>query len=177
LVDTSRTDAFFVVDFPMFEATDDGGWAPRHHPFTAPAAASTDMFDTDPANAVARAYDLVIDGNEAAGGSIRIHDPAVQQRVFAMLGIDEEEAEQKFGFLLRGLAHGVPPHGGIAAGLDRWVMLLTGGSNIRDVIAFPKTQSGACLLTDAPAPYEQEALRDVGLRLAPGVGTDSGTVE
>ena len=169
LIDTTRTDVLFVTDFPMFEPTDDGGWTPNHHPFTAPTEASAETFDTDPANAIARAYDLVINGHEAGGGSIRIHDATVQQRVFSFLGIDEDEARDKFGFLLRGLAHGVPPHGGIAMGLDRWVMLLTGGDNIRDVIAFPKTQSGACLLTDAPSPFEQEALRDVGLRLAPGV--------
>ena len=174
LIDTTRTDAFFVTQFPMFEPTDEGGWAPRHHPFTSPDAESAATFDTHPANATARAYDLVINGHEAAGGSIRIHDAAMQQRVFSFLGIDEDEARNKFGFLLRGLAHGAPPHGGIAAGLDRWVMLLTGGDNIRDVIAFPKTQSGACLLTEAPSPYDEGALREVGLRLAPGVGGDGG---
>jgi len=167
LVDESRVDAFFVVDFPLFERTDDGGFAPGHHPFTAPTEAWLDSFDKDPANARARAYDLVINGYEAGGGSIRIHDREVQSRLFSFLGIDEEEAREKFDFLLRGLAYGAPPHGGIALGLDRLVMLLTGGDNIRDAIAFPKTQSGSCPLTEAPGPYEPGALDDLGLREKP----------
>jgi aspartyl-tRNA synthetase len=167
LVDTSRVDAFFVVDFPLFELTEAGGHAPVHHPFTAPAVEWVANFEDHPHEATARAYDVVVNGYELGGGSIRIHDRAVQQRMFAFLGIDQRAAEEKFGFLLRGLTYGAPPHGGIAFGLDRWVMLLTGRSNIRDTIAFPKTQSGTCLMTDAPAPYEEAALKDLGLKLAP----------
>ena len=114
--------------------------------------------------------DLVLNGIELGSGSIRIHDAEVQRRVFRFLGIGDAEAEEKFGFLLRGLAHGVPPHGGIATGLDRTIMLLAGEDTIRDVIAFPKTQSGACPLTDAPAPYDAAALAELGLRLAPEQG-------
>ncbi len=166
LIDPDRYEMLWVVDFPMWEQADDG-WAAAHHPFTAPTAACEDTFDTDPANARSRAYDLVINGHEAAGGSIRIHRQDMQSRVFRFLGIDEEEADDKFGFLLRGLSYGAPPHGGIAAGLDRWTMLLTGRDNIRDTIAFPKTQSGSCPLTDAPAAYEPGSLDALALRLAP----------
>ncbi len=167
LVDTSRVEMLWVVNFPMWEETDDGGWAARHHPFTAPAPESESTFDSEPESALSRGYDLVINGYEAAGGSIRIHRREVQSRVFRFLGIDEEEAKEKFDFLLRGLSYGAPPHGGIAAGIDRWVMLLTGRENIRDAIAFPKTQSGSCPLTDAPAPYEEQALLELGLRERP----------
>jgi aspartyl-tRNA synthetase len=163
----------WVVEPPMFDPATDragrptGGWTPNHHPFTAPAPAWVDRFEEDPGAATARGYDLVLNGVELGSGSIRIHDAEVQRRVFRFLGIDDAAAEEKFGFLLRGLAHGVPPHGGIATGIDRTVMLLAGESTIRDVIAFPKTQSGACPLTDAPAPYDAAALAELGLRLAP----------
>jgi aspartyl-tRNA synthetase len=163
----------WVVEPPMFDPETDragrptGGWTPNHHPFTAPAPEWVDRFEQDPGAATARGYDLVLNGVELGSGSIRIHDAEVQRRVFRFLGIDDAAAEEKFGFLLRGLAHGVPPHGGIATGIDRTVMLLAGESTIRDVIAFPKTQSGACPLTDAPAPYDAAALAELGLRLAP----------
>jgi aspartyl-tRNA synthetase len=166
----------WVVEPPMFDPETDragrptGDWTPNHHPFTSPAPEWLDRFEQDPGAATARGYDLVLNGVELGSGSIRIHDAEVQRRVFRFLGIGDDEAEEKFGFLLRGLAHGVPPHGGIATGLDRTVMLLAGEDTIRDVIAFPKTQSGACPLTDAPAPYDAQALADLGLRLAPQQG-------
>jgi aspartyl-tRNA synthetase len=163
----------WVIEPPMFDAATDragrptGGWVPNHHPFTAPGVAHVDTFDTDPGSATSRAYDIVLNGVELASGSIRIHDAELQRRVFRFLGIADEDAEAKFGFLLRGLAHGVPPHGGIAPGIDRTVMLMAGEDSIREVIAFPKTQSGACPLTDAPAPYDEGALTELGLRLIP----------
>ena len=163
----------WVTEPPMFDAATDragrptGGWVPNHHPFTAPGQPFVDTFDTDPGSATSRAYDIVLNGVELASGSIRIHDAELQRRVFRFLGISDEDAEAKFGFLLRGLAHGVPPHGGIAPGIDRTVMLMAGEDSIREVIAFPKTQSGACPLTDAPAPYDEGALTELGLRLIP----------
>ncbi|MFP5308293.1 MAG: aspartate--tRNA ligase [Actinomycetes bacterium] len=174
LIDESTFAFCWVVDAPMFEPVEDRGtavgttaWTPTHHPFTAPTPEFVDSFDTDPEHALSNAYDVVCNGYELGGGSIRIHDRAVQERVFRFLGISDEEAQEKFGFLLRGLSYGAPPHGGIAFGLDRMVMLLAGTSNIRDVIPFPKTQSGACLLTDAPAPYEGRALDELLLRVVP----------
>ncbi len=164
----------WVVDAPMFEPVEDRGeavgstaWTPVHHPFTAPTPEWIDRFEESPGEALSNAYDVVCNGYELGGGSIRIHDRAVQERVFRFLGISDEDAEERFGFLLRGLAHGAPPHGGIALGLDRLVMLLADATNIRDVISFPKTQTGGCPLTDAPAPYEEIALKELGLRLAP----------
>jgi aspartyl-tRNA synthetase len=163
----------WVTEPPMFDAATDragrptGGFVPNHHPFTAPGIEFVDTFEQDPASATSRAYDIVLNGVELASGSIRIHDAELQRRVFRFLGIADEEAEAKFGFLLRGLAHGVPPHGGIAPGIDRTIMLMAGEDSIREVIAFPKTQSGACPLTDAPAPYSEGALSELGLRLLP----------
>ncbi len=169
----------WIVDAPMFEPVGDRGeavgttaWTPVHHPFTAPTPEWIDRFEDAPGEALSNAYDVVCNGYELGGGSIRIHDRDVQARVFRFLGISDEVAEERFGFLLRGLAHGAPPHGGIALGLDRLVMLLADATNIRDVIAFPKTQSGACLLTDAPAAYDPVALRDVGLRLLPSAAKE-----
>ena len=140
---------------------------PNHHPFTAPAPEFVDNFEESPGEVTTRAYDIVLNGVELASGSVRIHDADLQRRVLKFLGISDEEAEEKFGFLLRGFSYGVPPHCGIAPGLDRLVMLLTGEDSIRDVIAFPKTQSGSDPMTDAPAPYDEAALKDVGLRLLP----------
>ncbi|OHV11954.1 aspartate--tRNA ligase [Kushneria phosphatilytica] len=154
----------WVVDFPMFERDDNGRLAALHHPFTAPAC-SADELKADPAGALSRAYDMVLNGTELGGGSIRIHDSAMQQGVFEALGIGEAEAREKFGFLLDALAHGAPPHGGLAFGLDRLVMLMTGGRTIRDVIAFPKTQSAADLMTDAPGEVSAEQLRELHIRL------------
>ena len=172
LVDEDAWAMLWVLDAPMFEPVVDRGeavgttgWTPVHHPFTAPTPEWADRFEDDPEHALAYAYDVVCNGNELGGGSIRIHDREVQERVFRFLGISDEEAQEKFGFLLRGLSYGAPPHGGIAFGLDRIVMLLAGTDNIRDVIAFPKTQSGACPLTEAPAPYLDTALQELQLRV------------
>jgi aspartyl-tRNA synthetase len=149
----------WLVDPPLFEWSDDEGkWVSAHHPFTAPA---TD--DLDPRTATSRGYDLVLNGYEAGGGSIRIHDPDVQRRVFEVLGLTGEEIEEKFGHLLRAFRYGVPPHGGIAMGIDRLVMLMAGRDTIRDVTAFPKAQSGADPLTGAPAPVSPEQLRELGI--------------
>ena len=154
----------WVIDFPMFETTDNGGLTPLHHPFTAPSC-SVEALQADPANALSRAYDMVLNGCELGGGSIRIHDQAMQGVVFDVLGIGEEEQREKFGFLLDALKHGAPPHGGLAFGLDRLIMLMVGADSIRDVIAFPKTQSAACLLTNAPGTVEAAQLRDLNIKL------------
>ena len=154
----------WVVDFPMFETTDSGALTPLHHPFTAPSC-SVEALQADPASALSRAYDMVLNGVELGGGSIRIHDQSMQAVVFEVLGIGEEEQREKFGFLLDALKHGAPPHGGLAFGLDRLIMLMVGADSIRDVIAFPKTQSAACLLTDAPGTVEAAQLRDLNIKL------------
>ena len=154
----------WVVDFPMFEETSDGGLTAIHHPFTAPSC-SVEELKSDPANALSRAYDMVLNGTELGGGSIRINQPSMQQSVFRILGIEEEEAEEKFGFLLSALSYGCPPHGGLAFGLDRLIMLMTGASSIREVIAFPKTQSAACPLTDAPGLVSAKQLRELNIQI------------
>jgi len=156
----------WVVDFPMFEHDGrENRWAALHHPFTAPGTTDADELEANPGNMLSRAYDMVLNGTELGGGSIRIHDMDMQQRVLKLLGIDEQEAEQKFGFLLNALKYGCPPHGGIAFGLDRMVMLMAGASSIRDVMAFPKTQTAACLLTQAPAPVSDKQLKELSIRL------------
>ena len=156
----------WVVDFPMFEWDDkEDRWNALHHPFTAPSVADAEALQADPGGAASRAYDMVLNGTEIGGGSVRIHDQGMQSAVFDILGISKEEAETKFGFLLTALKYGCPPHGGIAFGLDRLVMLMAGATSIRDVIAFPKTQSAACLLTDAPGEVSNPQLREVGIRL------------
>jgi len=154
----------WVVDFPMFETDGSGRLSPLHHPFTAPACTPEEL-KADPAKALSRAYDMVLNGTELGGGSIRIHDQAMQSTVLEILGIGEEEAQEKFGFLLDALQYGAPPHGGLAFGLDRLVMLMTGATTIREVIAFPKTQSAACLMTDAPSDVTAEQLKDLNIRL------------
>lgn len=154
----------WVVDFPMFEETADGGLTPLHHPFTAPAC-DIETLKSNPAEALSRAYDMVLNGSEVGGGSIRIHDQAMQQSVFEILGIDNDEAEEKFGFLLSALRYGAPPHGGIAFGLDRLVTLMVGGQSIRDVIAFPKTQTAHCVMTDAPGVVSDQQLKELNIRL------------
>ena len=156
----------WVVDFPMFERDDrENRWNALHHPFTAPSTDNPDKLEADPGGLLSRAYDMVLNGTELGGGSVRIHDNEMQQRVFRLLGIDEQEAEQKFGFLLTALKYGCPPHGGIAFGLDRLVMLMAGATSIRDVMAFPKTQTAACLLTQAPAPVSERQLQELSIRL------------
>jgi aspartyl-tRNA synthetase len=155
-----------VTDFPLFEwDEDEQRWFACHHPFTSPKPEHLELLESDPGKAEARAYDVVLDGVELGGGSIRIHRPEVQSRVFSALGIDEEEAQSRFGFLLDALRFGAPPHGGIALGLDRLVALLLGLESIRDVIAFPKTTSASCLLTDAPSPVDEAQLNELGIRL------------
>jgi len=154
----------WVVDFPMFETNSEGNLTSLHHPFTAPAC-SVDELKSAPATALSRAYDMVLNGTELGGGSIRINNPDMQQSVFEVLGIGEEEAQEKFGFLLDALSFGCPPHGGIAFGLDRLIMLMTGATSIRDVIAFPKTQSAACPLTEAPGEVSTKQLRELNIRL------------
>jgi aspartyl-tRNA synthetase len=156
----------WVVDFPMFERDErENRWNALHHPFTAPATENPEELDADPGNMLSRAYDMVLNGTELGGGSIRIHKTEMQQRVFSLLGIGEQEADDKFGFLLTALKYGCPPHGGIAFGLDRMVMLMAGASSIRDVMAFPKTQTASCLLTSAPAAVSERQLRDLSIRL------------
>ncbi|MAW24089.1 MAG: aspartate--tRNA ligase [Cellvibrionales bacterium TMED47] len=154
----------WVVDFPMFETTDSGALTPLHHPFTAPSCDAQALKD-NPEAALSKAYDMVLNGVELGGGSIRIHDQKMQEVVFDVLGIDEAEQQEKFGFLLDALQYGAPPHGGLAFGLDRLIMLMVGAESIRDVIAFPKTQSAACLMTDAPGKVEVAQLRDLNIKL------------
>jgi aspartyl-tRNA synthetase len=154
----------WVIDFPMFETTDSGALTPLHHPFTAPSCSEEEL-KANPAAALSRAYDMVLNGCELGGGSIRIHDQKMQQTVFDVLGINPEEQREKFGFLLDALKHGAPPHGGLAFGLDRLIMLMVGADSIRDVIAFPKTQSAACLMTDAPSVVDNNQLRDLSIRV------------
>ena len=150
----------------MFEYSDETkSWAARHHPFTAPKDGHEDLFTTDPGHALAKAYDVVLNGWEIGGGSIRIHRPEVQAKVFASLGISPADQQKKFGFLLNSLQYGAPPHGGIAFGLDRVVTMMTGADSIRDVIAFPKTQRAQDLLTQAPSSVDERQLRELHIRL------------
>jgi len=153
----------WVVDFPMFEDDGNGGLTPLHHPFTAPSC-DVAVLQSDPAGALSRAYDMVLNGTEVGGGSVRIHTPDMQQAVFDILGIAQEEAIEKFGFLLSALKYGAPPHAGLAFGLDRLVMLMVGGQSIRDVIAFPKTQTAACVMTNAPGGVSDQQMRELSIR-------------
>ena len=154
----------WIVDFPMFERNSEGNLTSLHHPFTLPKSKIEDFIDS-PESSLAHAYDLVLNGYEIGGGSLRVNEISIQREIFNILGISEDEAEEKFGFFLRSLAIGAPPHGGIALGLDRIVMLLTNTSNIRDVIAFPKTQSASCILTDAPSNISNEQMLELGIKI------------
>jgi aspartyl-tRNA synthetase len=165
LIDESKIRLAWVTEFPLLEyVEEEKRYVAMHHPFTAPMAEDLDKLESDPASLRARAYDLVLNGNEIAGGSIRIHQSDVQQKMFKLLGINKEEAEAKFGFLLEALQYGAPPHGGIAFGLDRIAMILTGSASIRDVIAFPKTQKATCLMTEAPSQVDKKQLKELKLK-------------
>ena len=166
LVDEKEWKFLWVVDFPMFDWDDEGKrWVAMHHPFTSPNPDQFDFLESNPGGCLSAGYDLVVNGSEIAGGSIRIHRMDVQEKVFKLIGLTQEDAELKFGFLLSALRHGAPPHGGIAFGLDRLVMHLVGTDNIRDVIAFPKTQSGGDLMIDAPGPIDPQQVEDCGMRV------------
>ena len=168
LIDTSRDEFLWVTDFPLFEWDEDGKrWTFSHHPFTGVRPGDEDLIESAPGRALSQAYDLVWNGWELGSGSIRIHDPVLQQRVFAAMGISNEEAEERFGFLLEVLRMGAPPHGGFAMGLERFVALLAGEQNIREVVAFPKTASGSEPLSGAPTPIAQEILAELGIQVLP----------
>ena len=165
LIDTGRDEFLWVTDFPLFEWDEDGKrWTFSHHPFTGVRPGDEDLIETDPARAISQAYDLVWNGWELGSGSIRIHDPSLQRRIFRAMGISEEDAEERFGFLLEVLRMGAPPHGGFALGLERFVALLAGEQNIREVVAFPKTSSGSEPMTGAPTPIAQEILSELGIQ-------------
>jgi aspartyl-tRNA synthetase len=167
----NRWEFLWVTDFPLLEWNQgDGRWYSMHHPFTSPDPRDLERLESDPGSVRARAYDVVLNGTELGGGSIRIHDPRVQSRVFSVLGIGAEEAKRRFGFLLEALRYGAPPHGGLALGLDRMVMMMAGAASLRDVIAFPKTASATCLMTDAPSPVEAAQLAELGIALARRTG-------
>jgi len=166
LADEAEQRFVWIVDFPLMEWNqEEGRFDSVHHPFTAPVPEDLDRLAADPGHIRAQAYDLVLNGYEIGGGSIRIHRMETQREVFRLLKISESQAEDRFGFFLRALEHGAPPHGGIAFGLDRMVMLLTGTENIRDVIAFPKTQKGQCLMTGAPSEVDEKQLDELNLRV------------
>ena len=170
LIETNRWEFVWIVDAPMFEPTDDGGWTAVHHPFTGPKPEFAKTFAKDPASALAYAYDIVLNGTELGGGSIRIHDREMQKDVFTVIGLSDEEAASKFGFLLEAFNYGPPPHGGIALGLDRLCALLSHSDSIREVIAFPKTASGADPLTGAPTPITPAQRKESGIDGAPKEG-------
>jgi aspartyl-tRNA synthetase len=167
LFDSRELKFLWVLDFPMFEYDDEEDrWNAAHHPFTSPLDEDLELLESDPARCRAKSYDLVLNGTELGSGSIRIHRQDIQARVFKAIGLSDEEAQKKFGFLLEALTYGAPPHGGIALGLDRTVMILAGQTSIRDVIPFPKTAKGSDLMCEAPSEVPAKALRELGIKLA-----------
>ncbi len=172
LIPQDRHAFLWVQEFPLVDGNDEDGWDALHHPFTSPDPRDLELIATDPGRVRSRAYDVVMDGIELGGGSIRIHDSDLQRRVFDLLGIGVEEAESRFGFLLEALKYGPPPHGGIALGLDRLIMLMSGAQSIRDVILFPKTTSASCLLTEAPSAVDDRQLEELGIECRRRAGTD-----
>jgi len=174
LIDDEAWKFTWITDFPMFEwSAEDGRWAARHHPFTRPAPGFVETFDQDPGGALAYAYDLVGNGQELGGGSFRIHEADLQARVFSLLELSPEEQRTKFGFLLDALAMGAPPHGGIAFGIDRMMMVLAREPNLRDVIAFPKNQAGVDPMSSAPSEVEEAQLRELGIEVRPDARQES----
>ena len=164
LLNDKQYNLLWVVDFPMFEEDDEtGDLKAMHHPFTCPKLDQVHLLDTDPVSVKAEAYDIVLNGVELGGGSIRIHDKELQAKMFEVLGLTKEECEEKFGFLIEAFKYGAPPHGGLAYGLDRLVMLLLGEQSIREVIAFPKNQNAQCLVSEAPAPVDKAQLDELGI--------------
>jgi aspartyl-tRNA synthetase len=167
LIDENSLNFLWVVEFPLLEwDEEENRFVAMHHPFTSPMDEDLDLLEREPSQVRAKAYDLVLNGTEVGGGSIRIHRTDLQERMFKVLGFTKERAWENFGFLLRAFEYGTPPHGGIAYGLDRLVMLLLGLNSIRDCIAFPKTQNAACLMTEAPAPVESRQLKELHIQIA-----------
>lgn len=166
LLDDNQFNFLWVVDFPLYEYDEETQrFYAMHHPFTSPKLEDIPLLDAEPEKVRAKAYDIVLNGVELGGGSIRIHDRTIQRKMFEVLGLTEEECQRKFGFLLEAFRYGTPPHGGLAYGLDRLVMLLTGENSIREVIAFPKNQSAQCMVSDAPSPAGEEQLEELGIKL------------
>ncbi|NMA04248.1 MAG: Asp-tRNA(Asn)/Glu-tRNA(Gln) amidotransferase GatCAB subunit C, partial [Clostridiales bacterium] len=166
LLDKDEFKLVWVTDFPLFEYDEEENrYVAKHHPFTSPMDEDIEIMESNPEKVRAKAYDIVLNGHEIGGGSIRIHTPELQQKMFKALGFSEEEAQEKFGFLLDAFKYGTPPHGGIAYGLDRLVMILAGEDNIRQVIAFPKTQNTTCPMTNAPTPADEEQLKELNIKV------------
>ncbi len=166
LIDKSRYDVLWVVDFPMFEySEEEKRFVAVHHPFTMPHESDLDILESDPGKVRAAAYDLVINGEESGGGSLRIHDRALQKRIFNILGFSDEQIEERFGFFVNAFKYGAPPHGGLAFGFDRLVMMLAHTDNIKDVITFPKIQNASDMMTQAPTPVDKKQTDELGLRI------------